>query len=201
MLLTIAHGLLLPDGKFTISSLWEKLRNQFPKVEWSQLIWFSAHIPKCSTITWLAILNRLSTEDRLVMFGIKSASYCSLCGGSESHDHLFFNCPYSASVWQSLCTKRNVDWSPKSWRDWITFLSSFKGKSLRSIVIRLVLTVSVYHIWIERNVRKFQNKLCSVEVVVHKICSIVRSRLLSLTPLPQGPQANWYNTEWNLLQP
>lgn len=127
-----------------------------------------------------------------MMFGIKSASYCSLCGGSESHDHLFFNCPYSGSVWQSLCTKMNVDRSPKSWRDWITFLSSFKGKSLRSIVIRLVLTVSVYHIWIERNVRKFQNKLCSVEVVVHKICSIVRSRLLSLTPLPQGPQANWY---------
>lgn len=132
------------------------------------------------------------------MFGIKSASCCSLCVGSESQDHLFFNCPFSTSLSHSLCTKMNVDWSPKSRANWITSLSSVKGKSLRSVVIRLVFTVSVYHIWIKRNVRKFQNKSCSVERVVHKICSMVRSRLLSLTPLPQGPQAKRYTTEWNL---
>lgn len=90
---------LTSNGDFSIASLWEKLRTHF---QWSHLVWFPAHIPKCSVITWLAILNRLSTKDRLVIFGIKTSSYCSLCTGSESHDHLFFNCPILVVV-QTIC--------------------------------------------------------------------------------------------------
>ncbi|KAI8555161.1 hypothetical protein RHMOL_Rhmol05G0153200 [Rhododendron molle] len=42
------------------------------------------HIPKCSFITWLAIQDRLSIENRLVLFGIKANSQCSLCHGIAS---------------------------------------------------------------------------------------------------------------------
>lgn len=57
---------LSSNGKFTISSLWDHMRSHYPTVSWSHVVWFPAHIPKCSLITWLAILNRLNTEDRLV---------------------------------------------------------------------------------------------------------------------------------------
>lgn len=133
---------LTPDGKFPISSLWENLRTQYPKLTWSHTVWFPAHIPKCSVVTWLAIQHRLSTEDRLVLFGIKSSSCCSLCGGSESHDHLFFNCPFSSQIWDSISTKLNVSWAPQSWANWVVLLSSFKGISLRVITIKLAFTVT-----------------------------------------------------------
>lgn len=55
---------LTQDGLFTISSLWEQLRPKFPLVGWSHSVWFPSHNPKCSLISWLAIQNRLSTEDR-----------------------------------------------------------------------------------------------------------------------------------------
>ncbi|KAI8555357.1 hypothetical protein RHMOL_Rhmol05G0168500 [Rhododendron molle] len=84
---------LTASGKFTISSLWEHLRKHFPDITWYQVVWFFGHIPRCSVISWMAILNRLSIEDRLVMFGMKSTSICSLCLGVESRDHLFFECP------------------------------------------------------------------------------------------------------------
>lgn len=186
------------NGRFTISSLWKQLRTKYPEVTWSKLVWFPANIPKCSVISWLGILNRLSAEDRLVLFGIKFTSCCSLCTGSESDDHLFFNCPFSTLVWNSILSKLNVDWPAKTWASWVIFLSSLVGKSLRSTVIKLAFAVYIYHIWIERNVRKSQNVSCSAEVVVHKICFMVRLWFLSLNTLPKGRHADWFISEWKL---
>ncbi|XP_058219469.1 uncharacterized protein LOC131330020 [Rhododendron vialii] len=188
---------LTANGQFSIASLWDKLRTPFPKVMWHKLVWFSGHIPKCSFVTWIAILNRLSTTDRLLLFGLNVSPECSLCQEKESHDHLFFNCPYSQKVWGAIQTKLHVSWSPRSWFDWISFPSGVKGKTLKAVLTKLVFTVAVYHIWIERNVRKFQNLSCTWEAVVHKICSMVRARLLSLHRTPQS-QAAWIENEWNL---
>lgn len=189
---------LSSNGKFTISSLWDHMRSHYPTVSWSHVVWFPAHIPKCSLITWLAILNRLNTEDRLVLFGVKPSSCCSLCNDSESHDHLFFSCPFASQVWASVSTKLNVNWSAPTWSGWISLLSSFKGKSLRVTIIKLAFTVTMYQIWIERNKRKFQSTSCLPHVVFQKICTEVRLRVLSLSKLPQVAQASWFVNEWNL---
>lgn len=185
------------NGKFTIASLWNKLRTPFPKVVWYKLVWFSANIPKCSFITWLAIQNRLSTADRLALFGLNHSQQCSFCAGSESHDHLFFNCPFSQQVWDTILSKLHVSWPSRDWAAWVSFLSNIKGKSIKAVITKLVFTVAVYHVWIERNMRKFQGQSCSSEVVVHKIYSMVRARLLSLSNL-QSFQADWVVNEWNI---
>ncbi|KAI8529925.1 hypothetical protein RHMOL_Rhmol11G0013000 [Rhododendron molle] len=149
---------LTPNGQFTVASLWDKLRTPFPSVVWHKLVWFSAHIPKSSFITWLAIQNRLSTADRLVMFGMNLSPQCSFCQESESHDHLFFNCTFSQQVWCTILSKIHVSWHSRSWHEWVTFLSKVKGKAFHAVVTKLVFTTTVYHVWMERNVRKFQAK-------------------------------------------
>lgn len=151
--------MLTPNGQFSIASLRNHLRTHFPKVQWHHCLWFSGHIPKCSLIGWVAVQNRLYTEDRLVTFGTKSQSYCSFCQGHESHDHLFFNCPYTSQVWSQVTGLLNEVWASKSWSGWVSFISSFKGKSLKALMIKLAFTITIYHIWIERNHRKFQNVL------------------------------------------
>lgn len=187
---------LTSNGQFTIASLRDKLRTPFPKVLWHKVVWFSAHVPKCSFVTWLAIQNRLATADRLVSFGLNVPPHCGLCPGSESHDHLFFNCPFTNHVWNTIQAKLHVTWPARSWADWVTHLSSFKGKSLKSVITRLGFTVTVYHIWIERNWRKFQNQSCTWEIVVHKNGNMVRARLLSLSNIPHS-QAELIVNEWN----
>lgn len=189
---------LNPSGNFTISSLWNHLRTSFPKVFWSKWIWFPGHIPKCSFITWVAIQHRLYTEDRLVLFGTKSVSRCSFCTGSESHDHLFFSCPFSTQVWNQTLSFLDLKWSPRPWDNWVAHISTIKGKNMKSLITKLAFITTIYHIWIERNARKFQNKVCPVSVIVSKIHSMVRARLLSLERLPVGHQSQRLLSRWGI---
>lgn len=134
----------------------------------------------------------------MVTFGTKSHSCCSFCPDQESHDHLFFNCPYTSQIWTKVTELLNEIWPSKPWTSWISFISSIKGKSLKSLMTKLAFTISVYHIWIERNYRKFQNIACSEQVVFHKIRSMMRHRLMSLRALPQGHQSHWLIRKWDL---
>ncbi|XP_039036060.1 uncharacterized protein LOC120172731 [Hibiscus syriacus] len=69
------------------------------KVNWHKLIWFPAHIPKFSLISWMVILEWLPTKDRLVRFGLATDNVCGLCGfGIESRDHLFAECSFAKEV-------------------------------------------------------------------------------------------------------
>lgn len=159
---------------------------------------FQPTSPRVVSLPGLAIQNRLSTDDRLVLFGVITSSCCIFCSGSENHDHLFFNCPFTAQVWDSISAKLNVQWQAHSLSDWVTLLSSFKGKTLRVTTIKLAFTLSVYNIWIERNLRKFQHIQSPIATVVGKICADVRCKLLSLAKLPKGDQSTWFIAEWNL---
>ncbi|XP_058192103.1 uncharacterized protein LOC131309495 [Rhododendron vialii] len=122
---------LTPNGQFSIASLRDKSRTPFPT-------------------------TRLSTVDRLVLFSMNLSPQCSFCQGSESHDHLFFNCAFSQQVWNTMLSKIRVSWHSRTWPKWVTFLSSLKGKSFQTVIAKLVFTTTVYHFWIERNMRKFQ---------------------------------------------
>ncbi|PWA80172.1 hypothetical protein CTI12_AA200070 [Artemisia annua] len=51
--------------KFTIGSVWNDWKEEGQKVMWSSFVWFSQCIPKHSFILWLAINDRLSTQERL----------------------------------------------------------------------------------------------------------------------------------------
>lgn len=171
---------LTASGKFSISSLWDQMRTHFPVTTWHKVVWFLGYIPRCSVISWMAILNRLSTEDRLVMFGMKSYSTCSLCMGVETHNHLFFECPMATQVRGILIPNTPHMVGLTSWQQWISKLSTLQGKTLAITIAKLVFTVYVHHMWIERNYRKFQNLSCPPEVVANKISNEVRCRLLSL---------------------
>ena len=110
------------DGMFSIKSVWNEWRVKKPKVFWAQLIWFPAHIPRVSMIVWVAIWNRLNTREKLMKIGVGSDSKCGLCQSeTESHDHLFFNCPYSSRVWRVLKNKCNVSWGDRPWNEWVMF--------------------------------------------------------------------------------
>lgn len=61
---------LTQNGVFSISSLWDQIRVKFPTIEWSHVVWFPSHIPKCSLISWLAIQKRLSTLLRIGWFSL-----------------------------------------------------------------------------------------------------------------------------------
>ncbi|KAI8570416.1 hypothetical protein RHMOL_Rhmol01G0032200 [Rhododendron molle] len=110
-----------------------------------------------SFILWLAILGRLFTKDRLHKWGIINDSFCVLCyGGVKSHSHLFFDCPFSPSIWlqvRTCCGLQAHVWDLNSEVQWGSLYG--KESSMRVTLFKLCLAASVYYLWKERNGRIF----------------------------------------------
>jgi hypothetical protein len=47
---------------------WEHMRQRKQEVNWWSVVWFPQAIPKQAFILWLAILNCLTTGERLVIW-------------------------------------------------------------------------------------------------------------------------------------
>ncbi|KAE8721578.1 Disease resistance family protein / LRR family protein [Hibiscus syriacus] len=45
--------------------IWEEIRPRDIKVAWHKLVWYPLHVPKHSIISWMVILDRLPTKDRM----------------------------------------------------------------------------------------------------------------------------------------
>ncbi|XP_058216813.1 uncharacterized protein LOC131327685 [Rhododendron vialii] len=186
------------SGEFTISSLWDNLRTHLPIVAWHKVLRFPGHISRGSLITWMALLHRLNTGDRLVMFGLKFLSQCTFCHAIENHAHLFFDCSMATQTMTLLSPQTPHMNGHQAWQPWVDCLSNLRGKSLANIIAKLVFTVYVHHIRLERNHRKFQNSCCPPTVVAHKISNDVRARLLSIANLPSGLHSGQLKVQWNI---
>ncbi|XP_039044681.1 uncharacterized protein LOC120184240 [Hibiscus syriacus] len=159
--------------------IWENIRNRCEKVCWHRLVWFPGHIPKLSLISWMAILDRLPTKDRLSRFGIIMDGGCGLCSsGLESRDHLFSDCVFAREVWTAILLACGLTRAPLSWSDSIHWLLlNLKGKSLLVLILKLAWTGFIYYIWEERNHRQFRGSHRSVGTVVSSIKESVRIKL------------------------
>ncbi|XP_071713733.1 uncharacterized protein [Rutidosis leptorrhynchoides] len=104
---------------FSVHLVWEYYRSKSNQVPWASVIWFLNNIPKHAFVMWLLMGENLMTQDKLKHWEI-SDNQSLLCTLSEqvsdSHDHLFFNCPFSlqcvAGEKQSLVQeekKKSVD--------------------------------------------------------------------------------------------
>ncbi|KAI8528312.1 hypothetical protein RHMOL_Rhmol12G0140600 [Rhododendron molle] len=74
----------------------------------------------------------------------------------ESHSHLFFDCPFSSSIWlrvRTCCGLQAHAWDLNSEVQW----GSLHGKdsSMRVTLFKLCLAASVYYLWKVRNGRIF----------------------------------------------
>lgn len=55
-----------PHAKFCSSLIYNCIRDARPLVRWHKIIWFKRDIPKHKMLTWLVLLNRCPTRDRLI---------------------------------------------------------------------------------------------------------------------------------------
>lgn len=171
--------------KFSSKATWHRIRERAPEVPWWDLIWFKEEIPRCSFVAWMAVLSRLPTKDRLSSWGMNVSTLCVMCSsGQESHQHLFFLCPYVSAVWSHFSGSA---WqaAPLSMLDVADIIAVYP--QLR-VVIKLLMQVIVYCIWRERNSRIFKQVATSEAGVISRVDRLIRDRLLSISPSrPQSP--------------
>jgi hypothetical protein len=172
-----------PSGNFSIKSAWELLRNRRPEYNIHQLLWFKGHIPRQSFILWLASLGRLRTMDRLQSTGIIRNATCIFCGlHTESHEHLFFECQFSSTVWQTVNDKANIHWPSLSWQNLLSWAAAncCKKTDIQHLIARLLLSTTVYLLWFERNTRVFNHQFQAAPTIAEEVFQLVRTYLASM---------------------
>ncbi|XP_019248423.1 PREDICTED: uncharacterized protein LOC109227679 [Nicotiana attenuata] len=147
--------------KFSIKAAYLSFQPQYPKNQWKNLTMEARQISRHQFILWLAIKQRLATVDRLERWEIHVPKECVLCstGTTETLAHLFFECKYARDIWCSLLKWMNENRAPKTWSEEVSWMTKrCKGSKAKSQVLAWLFVATVYHVWIERNARRFQNE-------------------------------------------
>ena len=128
-------------------------------------------MPRCSFVQWLVCKNRLRTRDRLKRWGKLNDSRCVLCGNAEENrDHLFFQCPFTQEIWQEVKRRNLQGYQCQNWlQEEQIAAQRYVGSSLKARLSRLSLSVCIYCLWIERNLRIFQNKYRNTTAVMCEV--------------------------------
>ncbi|KAL2251939.1 UNVERIFIED_CONTAM: hypothetical protein Sindi_2316200 [Sesamum indicum] len=145
------------EGQPTTQALYRLFAHPEPKVGWSSLLLDSLKIPRHSFILWLAILGKLPTTDKS---WLSHLGVCILCdeGATESHPHLFFRCRFSRQCLYEIRRRIRFHWPNRDWAtdiEWAT--RKWRGKHIINRAYRTLLAACVYHIWKERNLRRFDH--------------------------------------------
>ncbi|OMO73242.1 reverse transcriptase [Corchorus capsularis] len=157
------------DGKFTIKSAYHLARgsNVEGKFNW-KWVWKTPTHPKIQHFIWLTAHGRLVTRSYLKIIGIISDDLCPMCNeGPETIQHLFIDCPHTASVWNQLhpppleqCTCP-YDWLKAN-------CSNSKSSFHLKIPWNVVFAMFLWYIWNRRNDKVF-NKDFNTQEPVHNI--------------------------------
>ncbi|CAF1840855.1 unnamed protein product [Brassica oleracea var. botrytis] len=89
---------------------------------------------------------------------------CELCGEKgETRDHFFFACPYSDTVWESLARRLVENSINPDWQWTVHRLQKMSPSEVDTILVKLLLKTTVYHIWRERTARRHQQSRVSMD--------------------------------------
>lgn len=150
-------------------------------VSWSALVWHKAAIQRHATTSWLFVLNRNPTLDRLHSWNPDTLTTCLLCGSdSESRDHLFFDCAFSAEVWLLINCRLNLHTAPNSWNATLTWLPTAHIDRYVRLALLQAWQSAIYGIWFERNTRMHSGLTQSPAVVARKALRIVIDKCFAL---------------------
>lgn len=181
---------------FCSNLIYQELIDVKPVVNWWKIVWIKRGIPKHRTLTWMFILNRCPTRDRLLSFGLSVDPMCLLCNQApESRDHLFFACHYSYSVWSNLALRISRFSSSMDWNNLLEDLISYSGDMKTRYILLLAWQITIYEIWKERNNRLHRQTHRSTDSIIRLIESIIKNRISSFRS--QNPQvASEYMQLW-----
>ncbi|XP_076957147.1 uncharacterized protein LOC143632543 [Bidens hawaiensis] len=168
---------------FSTSQAFVDICGASPEMSWHKMIWFTQNIPRHAFILWLAVKERLLTQDRLWRWERNTDNLkCAFCDSQrDSHAHLFFECEFPNRIWSEVKKIADLGRPPAVWSECVHYLGALPtNPSIKSIIWRLLLGATVYFIWQEKNLRLFQNGKRKWEEVFELIKEEVKLRLWGL---------------------
>lgn len=149
-----------------------------PPANWACGVWFSYATPKYAFITWLALLDRLSTMDRVKKWSPSVDDICVLCkNAGETRSHLFFECTYSSHIWDHIVRGVMGTNYTMVWNEIVSLLGRNDRDKKRLFCFRYAFQAVIHTIWRERNRIKHGEKPLPIAIVLKLIDKGVRNKL------------------------
>ncbi|XP_073041834.1 uncharacterized protein [Primulina eburnea] len=135
---------------------------------WPPLIAKSCKMSKHRFNLWLVAHRKLLTRDRLGYLDDRS---CVLCNFAvESVNHLFFDCPISQAIWNSIRSWLGMRKLMRSLSAVLAaFRSVYRGTSALNKMRCVALGATVYQIWNIRNRTIFEHEQLDMDRTIMKI--------------------------------
>lgn len=163
---------------YSVSVAMKTFQENVGLVHWYRIVWNKAYISKHALCMWMACHRRLPTQDRLVQWKSEPPDVkCVFCKGMiETHDHLFFGCRFSNIIWKQVKSQIRLDGSPDFWSE---IMDSWMVGGWRrwSTLHRIAISATVYHIWLERSRRYFDDCSQTEDQIVSVILMEVMMRM------------------------
>ncbi|PKU60343.1 hypothetical protein MA16_Dca027682 [Dendrobium catenatum] len=127
----------------------------------------------------MAVIGKLKTADNLISRGITVPISCSLCKDfPENHNHLFFDCEFSFNILTRLLPDLNIFLLRPTL---IQILDFFEHSMIYNRLEKdfgcLTVSCIIYHIWKERNYRRFSNVSNNSVKVICNIANAIRVKI------------------------
>lgn len=150
---------------FSTRETWLLIRESKPQCSWARGIWFSKATPKLAFMTWLSVKNRMSTLDRVAKWSQGIDTMCVLCkNDTETKSHLFFECAYSAQLWEYIAKGILRGSFTNDWSEILAIISDEKREKMNLFCVRYAFQIVLYVIWRERNkIRGMERKGCLLQ--------------------------------------
>ncbi|GKD19143.1 homeodomain-like protein [Tanacetum coccineum] len=189
---------------FSVRNVWEAIRPHRDEVDWFRIVWFSHCVPRHAFHLWLVMRRSLKTQDNLRPWDVgpdvdPNCVRCTFCDlQPDTHDHLFFECPFSSQVWMYARHLADMDTIQPRFQDIVAYLQPIsKKRTAQSIIGRLIFAASSYFIWIERNNRLFKKIRSPSEEIRDLIMVTVRLKLTSFR-FKNKDNVNRLLTQWKM---
>ncbi|XP_028555324.1 uncharacterized protein LOC110094857 [Dendrobium catenatum] len=163
----------------TFKDFTSKFYSNLVLVDWHDFVWFKKASLKFACYTWMALIGKLKCANTLIRIGINVTADCSFCKSHrETLQHLFFECDFSFSVlllilpiFMEFLFRPNLFLA----FDWLN--TTFSYSVVEKNFCFSVLACAIYHIWRERNNRRFSNSWMSPYGVIESIKSIIKVKV------------------------
>ncbi|GKB47833.1 hypothetical protein Tco_0898586, partial [Tanacetum coccineum] len=167
---------------FAVSLVWQSIRPRGFKVNWLHVVWYPNCIPRHAFNLWLIVKRKLKNQDKLWSWDVAGSmlSYFSLCETTpDSHEHLFFECPFSSQVWFHLRDLAGLPFT-QPYIDVIMddISPTANRRTSKSVISKLVLAAA-YFVWQKRNDHLFKGLKRSSAQVIECVVLVVRLKLMS----------------------
>lgn len=167
---------------FSTSETWQNIREKHSLCSWYSAVWFKHATTKYAFITWMVMLGRLSTGDRMKNWNANVDASCVLCNNPlETAEHLFFQCSYSKQIWEVLMRRVLGNQFTREWNSLVRLATLNQNWSrIKLFTLRYMMQAVVHAIWMERNRRRHEEISVPSEVLIKRLDKNMRNHFTIL---------------------